>query len=412
MFGTRNIVLFLFITIQSATYSWTFGEIPIVNHNSTIEYILRKHIFKNYDKVVKPTNDETTALDVNMRILIKSAELNYEKSQMILSTWFIANWIDERLMWEPSEYDYVRSIIVDHREIWHPDIMAFNNVDANMEDDRTHVNSVVNRNGGVIWVEPVQYIIHCKTDTTNWPHDTQTGVLKLGSWLYLGRELNLTIDEDEGVELASAHTEWDILDVSKERHARYYPCCPDEQYIDVEYNITVRRKVHPYKSVIYFPALCSISFNLLTFWLPYTDNYCRLFVNLFDALFVTLAIMVVYSKVPIVTSTVPLIVVYYTYSLALIAVTAVLSIALKRMSTVSKPLPHGITWFLQSGYLVYLGIEINDSPADCHMLCESEETITQTTDLNERRKLAKVIDRIFFVVFAFVYLVLLLRFMP
>lgn len=68
-----------------------------------------------------------------------------------------------------------------------------------MEDDRTHVNSVVNRNGGVIWVEPVQYIIHCKTDTTNWPHDTQTGVLKLGSWLYLGRELNLTIDEDEGV---------------------------------------------------------------------------------------------------------------------------------------------------------------------------------------------------------------------
>lgn len=68
-----------------------------------------------------------------------------------------------------------------------------------MEDDRTHVNSVVNRNGGVIWVEPVQYIIHCKTDTTNWPHDTQTGVLKLGSWLYLGKELNLTIDEDEGV---------------------------------------------------------------------------------------------------------------------------------------------------------------------------------------------------------------------
>jgi len=54
---------------------------------------------------------------------------------------------------------------------------------------------VVNRSGGVIWVEPVQYVIHCKTDTTNWPHDTQTGVLKLGSWLYLGRDLNLTIDE-------------------------------------------------------------------------------------------------------------------------------------------------------------------------------------------------------------------------
>uniref|UniRef100_A0A2H8TWP4 Acetylcholine receptor subunit alpha-like 1 n=2 Tax=Melanaphis sacchari TaxID=742174 RepID=A0A2H8TWP4_9HEMI len=416
MLNTCHIGLFLFIAIQAVTHSWAFGaiqSIQLFNHNSTVENILRKQIFKNYDKVVKPDSKDNTALEVNMRILIKSAELNYEKSQMILSTWFISNWVDNRLAWNSNEYEYLNSIIVDHREIWHPDVMAFNNVDANMEDDRTHVNSVVNRNGGVIWIEPVQYTIHCKTDTTNWPHDTQTGVLKLGSWLYLGRELNLTIDGDEGVEVsASAHTEWDILNVSKERHARYYPCCPDEQYIDVEYNITVRRKVHSYKSVIYFPALCSISFNLLTFWLPYTDNHCKLFVNLFNALFVTLAIMVVYSKVPIVTSTVPLVVVYYTYSLALITVTAVLSMALRCMSKVNKPLPHGITWFLHSGYLVYLGIEINDSPSDCHMLCESEEMIAQTADLNERHKLAKVIDRICFVVFAFVYLVLLLRFMP
>lgn len=73
------------------------------------------------------------------------------------------------------------------------------------------------------------------------------------------------------VELASAHTEWDILNVSKERHARYYPCCPDEQYIDVEYNITVRRKVHPYKSVIYFPALCEFIPNSC-FRFPFVEN--------------------------------------------------------------------------------------------------------------------------------------------
>ncbi|XP_060878817.1 acetylcholine receptor subunit alpha-like 1 isoform X1 [Metopolophium dirhodum] len=414
MLCTRHIGLFVIIIATQATHLWAFFRtVQIYNHNSTVEHILRKNIFKNYDKIVKPyAPQDKNSLEVNMKMLVKSAELNYEKSQMILSTWFIANWIDDRLTWNPSEYEHLNSIIVDHREIWHPDIMAFNNVDANMEDDRTHVNSVLNRSGGVIWVEPVQYIIHCKTDTTNWPHDTQTGVLKLGSWLYLGRDLNLTIDEGEEVEMASSHSEWDITNVSKERNIRYYDCCPDEQYIDIEYNITIRRKVHPYKSVLYIPALCSISFNLLTFWLPYSDNQSKLFVNLFNALFVTMAIMVVYTKVPIVTSTVPLIVVYYTYSLGLIATTAVLSMAVKGMSVVSKPLPHGVTWFLHSGYLVYLGIEINGSAADCHMLCESEEMIAQTADLNERHKLAKVIDRICFVVFAFIYLILLLRLMP
>lgn len=69
-------------------------------------------------------------------------------------------------------------------------------VDANMEDDRTRVNSVVNSSGSVIWVEPVQYSIHCQTDTTHWPHDTQTGVLRLGSWMYMGNVLNLTTDND------------------------------------------------------------------------------------------------------------------------------------------------------------------------------------------------------------------------
>lgn len=58
------------------------------------------------------------------------------------------------------------------------------------------------------------------------------------------------------VEVASAHSEWDILKVTKKRYVRYYPCCPDEQYIDIEYNVTIKRKVHPYQSTIYIPALC------------------------------------------------------------------------------------------------------------------------------------------------------------
>lgn len=53
-----------------------------------------------------------------------------------------------------------------------------------------------------------------------------------------------------------------------------------------------------------------------------------------------------------------------------------------------------------------------DSAADCHMLCESDETNAQTADLKAKFKFAKVIDRMCFVVFVFIYLILLLRFMP
>lgn len=53
-----------------------------------------------------------------------------------------------------------------------------------------------------------------------------------------------------------------------------------------------------------------------------------------------------------------------------------------------------------------------DSTTDCHALCESEDITAQTADSIERQKLSKVIDRTCFALFAFIYLILLLRFMP
>lgn len=49
-------------------------EAKMYQPNISTENILRKHIFTNYDKVVIPTT-HGNFLKVNMRIMIKSAEL-------------------------------------------------------------------------------------------------------------------------------------------------------------------------------------------------------------------------------------------------------------------------------------------------------------------------------------------------
>lgn len=43
-----------------------------------------------------------------------------------------------------------------------------------------------------MWVQPVKFRIHCQADMTNWPFDTQTGVLKIGSWVHSTNVINLT----------------------------------------------------------------------------------------------------------------------------------------------------------------------------------------------------------------------------
>lgn len=35
-------------------------------------------------------------------------------------------WNDNRLTWDPSAYDQLNFTLFEHREIWHPDFMAYN----------------------------------------------------------------------------------------------------------------------------------------------------------------------------------------------------------------------------------------------------------------------------------------------
>lgn len=66
-----------------------------------------------------------------------------------------------------------------------------------MDGNQVHTNSIVDHNGTVYWLEPMQYTIHCQTDLTNWPYDTPNGILTLGSWLYSASEMNVTAIYDD-----------------------------------------------------------------------------------------------------------------------------------------------------------------------------------------------------------------------
>lgn len=62
---------------------------------------------------------------------------------------------------------------------------------------------LVNSTGNVLWVPPVQYKIQCRPDMSHWPYDTQTGLLKVGSWVYSDNDLNLINTTHEVCDLYS-----------------------------------------------------------------------------------------------------------------------------------------------------------------------------------------------------------------
>ncbi|KAF0773435.1 acetylcholine receptor subunit alpha-like isoform X1 [Aphis craccivora] len=131
--------------------------------------------------------------------------------------------------------------------------------------------------GLVLWQPPAVYKSSCSIDVEFFPYDVQTCVLKLGSWTYDGFKVDLRhMDEkvgsnivDVGVDLSEFYmsVEWDILEVPAVRNEKIYPCC-DEPYLDITFNITMRRKTLFYTVNIIIPCMGISFLTVLTFYLP------------------------------------------------------------------------------------------------------------------------------------------------
>ena len=72
-----------------------------------------------------------------------------------------------------------------------------------------------------------------------------------------------------GIDLSEFYmsVEWDILEVPAVRNEKFYTCC-DEPYLDITFNITMRRKTLFYTVNLIIPCMGISFLTVLTFYLP------------------------------------------------------------------------------------------------------------------------------------------------
>uniref|UniRef100_A0A336M209 CSON010718 protein n=2 Tax=Culicoides sonorensis TaxID=179676 RepID=A0A336M209_CULSO len=195
---------------------------------------------------------------------------------MTTNLWVEQTWYDYKLKWEPKEYGGVEMLHVPSDHIWRPDIVLYNNADGNFEVTLA-TKATLNYTGKVEWRPPAIYKSSCEIDVEYFPFDEQTCVMKFGSWTYDGFQVDLRhIDEsngtnvvDIGIDLSEFYTsvEWDILEVPAVRNEKFYTCC-DEPYLDITFNITMRRKTLFYTVNLIIPCTGISFLTILVFYLP------------------------------------------------------------------------------------------------------------------------------------------------
>jgi len=234
-------------------------------------------LLSNYNKLVRPVVNVTDAVKVRLKLkLSQLIDVNLRNQIMTTNLWVEQFWYDYKMRWDPAEYGGVNMLHVPSDHIWRPDIVLYNNADGNFEV--TLSTKATLRNSGLVeWKPPAIYHSSCEMDVEYFPFDEQTCVMKFGSWTYDGFQVDLRHEEEEagknivniGIDLSEFYmsVEWDILAVPAIRNVKYYTCC-DEPYLDITFNITMRRKTLFYTVNLIIPCMGISFLTVLVFYLP------------------------------------------------------------------------------------------------------------------------------------------------
>lgn len=234
-------------------------------------------LLSNYNKLVRPVINVSDALQVKIKLkLSQLIDVNLKNQIMTTNLWVEQSWFDYKLKWDPKEYGGVEMLHVPSDHIWRPDIVLYNNADGNFEVTLA-TKATLNYTGRVEWKPPAIYKSSCEIDVEYFPFDEQTCKMKFGSWTYDGFQVDLRhVDElkgstvvDIGIDLTEFYTsvEWDILEVPAVRNEKFYTCC-DEPYLDITFNITMRRKTLFYTVNLIIPCMGISFLTVLVFYLP------------------------------------------------------------------------------------------------------------------------------------------------
>ena len=260
--------LFLFLLVSS--------QISFSNA-SLEETLLRNDIMNNYNKEVLPRKNISKPIYLKLGIAIRAFDsINQVEGTMETNIWLRYWWKDRILSWNPQDYGNTTNIKMytdpdSDNSIWVPDIYLYNTAEAPMTN-LDYSKASLYYDGSIIWSRPGMIKSTCVFDLKYFPYDQQVCQLKFGSWVYHEKELNLK-KGNPSIDISNMQKNegWNLVNYTSELNVVKYDCCPEE-YADITYNFTLRRKPGYYSLNIILPTFATAVLMLISFIVPWDSG--------------------------------------------------------------------------------------------------------------------------------------------
>ncbi|XP_031571984.1 neuronal acetylcholine receptor subunit alpha-9-like [Actinia tenebrosa] len=284
-------------------------------YGSRYERALLKKLLENYDKQERPVINDNDTVNVVFGMTLNQIIDVDEKNQILTaSAWVRQTWYNPYLSWNLTKYGGLRTINIDPKVIWLPDIVLYDNADDDLSFsgnlDRLNTRVVLHYTGRNQWLAPVTFKSNCPINVKDFPFDTQYCNMKFGSWTYDGFRLNVMNESKEadlGKYMPSA--EWHLVSVPAKRNVIKYFCC-EEPYPDVTFTFILQRRSLFYMMNLILPLVTITILVNVSFVLP-AESGERISLSITILLAMTVFMLVVAETIPPTSDAVPLIAKFY-----------------------------------------------------------------------------------------------------
>lgn len=250
--------------------------ISLLNFGSTFSSVnnLKYSLLMNYDRDNIPKQNGPLNLTLEM-VLSSVNNIDHLDGIISYNLWLRYYWNDYQLRWNQSTYNVSQitfnSDPLYETSVWTPDIILYN--DANIDSNNLkHTRVMVESNGNVFWSRPGSINSICDFNLENYPYDSQTCLLKFGSWTSSENDLVLTQRKyDIDLTYYKENEEWELLDTTSQTNLMKYSCC-SESFYDITFTINFKRIPEYYETHILFPAFAISFLNIISIFIPWDSG--------------------------------------------------------------------------------------------------------------------------------------------
>ncbi|CAB3403967.1 unnamed protein product [Caenorhabditis bovis] len=350
---------------------------------SVDEYRLLQYLKENYDYFERPVENSSMPLDVKVRFLLNQILDVDEKNQvMSILAYVDYHWTDYKLKWDPKAFGGIRDVRFSGNDdapfkLWRPDVLIFNSVSENFVSTYSS-RFIVSHDGHVQQNPPGIFRFICQIDVTYYPFDRQTCFLKLGSWTYNGKYINLDfalnpiigingemimvdperstpeapsyfLNESIDLQVYLQNGEWDLIGTPGKRVVQAFG---SDEYHELYFYIHIRRRTLAYGINLIIPSLVISMMTVLGFTLP-PDACEKITLETTVLLSVVFFLQMVSNMSPPQSQSVPILASFFSCCLMLVASSCVFTVLILALHH-RKPETHEMSDFMRKIFIDWL----------------------------------------------------------